>query len=273
MKLSLCLEMLFTELPFADRIRIASQLGYDAIEFWDFRNKNLGEIGETSERHGLIVAAMSGNRRNALIDPGATSNLVEEMAEVFEAANRVKCRNIMMLSDVLSEDGSSSTSCQITPQEKLNALVENLRTVAAHPEAENFTLLLEPLNTALDHRGCFLDHSATGTEIVRRVNSANVKLLYDIYHMSMMNEDVQAEIEKSFDWIGYFHVADIPGRHQPGTGKIDYEKVNALLEKLHYDGFVGMEFSALDDDEAAAAAPLNIFNMSRCKQMPQAFLF
>lgn len=259
MKLSLCLEMLFTELPFVDRIGVASRLGYDAIEFWDFRNKNLNEIAVAAQDHGLIVAAMSGNRRSALIDPDASERLLEEMDEVFEAAHRVKCRNIMMLSDVLSEDGSATT-LKGTPHVKLNALVENLQAVSGHPQAASFTLLLEPLNTALDHRGCFLDRSAIGTQVVKDVNSANVKLLYDIYHMSMMNEDVLSEIEKSFDLIGYFHVADMPGRHQPGTGKICYEKVNALLEKLHYDGFVGMEFSALGDDEAAAAAPLNIFN-------------
>jgi hydroxypyruvate isomerase len=239
---------------------LASRLGYDAIEFWDFRNKNLSEIAETVERHGLTVAAMSGNRRKALIDPNAGDQLVEEMEQVFEAANRVKCRNLMLLSDVLGEDGRASTDFDLTPQEKMNVLVENLRIVALQPGAAQFTLLLEPLNTALDHRGCFLDRSTIGAEIVRRVNIANVKLLYDIYHMSMMKEDVLSEIEKSFEWIGYFHVADMPGRHQPGTGEIDYESVNALLRKLRYDGFVGMEFSALGDNEEAAAAPLTVFN-------------
>jgi len=266
MKLSLCLEMLFTELPFADRIAVAARLGYDAVEFWDFRNKDLSEIAKAVQDQGLTVAAMSGNRRNALIESDASAALIEEMEEVFEAANRVNCHKIMMLSDVLSEDGSA-LPLEGEPQEKLNALVENLQMLARHPQAASFTLLLEPLNTALDHRGCFLDRSAIGTQVVKDVNSANVKLLYDIYHMSMMNEDVLAEIEKSLDWIGYVHVADKPGRHQPGTGKIDYEKVNALLEKLHYDGFVGMEFSALGDDEAAAAAPLNIFNLNRCRQI------
>jgi hydroxypyruvate isomerase len=260
MKLSLCLEMLFKELPFNERIGVAARLGYDAIEFWDFRNKNLAEISETAERNGLTVAALSGNRRNALVDPKAGSALVEEMEEVFEAANRLKCRNIMMLSDVLDQDGSAVNVFDRTLPEKMNALVENLEMVARRPGAERFTLLLEPLNTTLDHRGCFLNRSGIGAEIVRRVNSENVKLLYDIYHMSMMKEDVLSEIDKSFKWIGYFHVADMPGRHQPGTGEIDYRRVNALLNKLRYDGFVGMEFSALGDSEEAAAAPLSVFN-------------
>ena len=86
-----------------------------------------------------------------------------------------------------------------------------------------------------------------------------MKLLYDIYHMSMMGEDVLTEIEKNLEWIGYFHVADMPGRHQPGTGKIDYHAVNTLLRRAKYEGFIGMEFSALGPDEQAAMAPLEIF--------------
>jgi hydroxypyruvate isomerase len=131
--------------------------------------------------------------------------------------------------------------------------------LADHPGAESFTLLLEPLNTVLDHRGCFLDQSALGVEIVRRVDSPRVKLLYDIYHMSMMNEDVLTEIGRNLEWIGYFHVADMPRRHQPGTGKIDYPAVSALLRRASYEGFIGMEFSALGPDEPAARAPLAIF--------------
>jgi hydroxypyruvate isomerase len=86
-----------------------------------------------------------------------------------------------------------------------------------------------------------------------------VKLLYDIYHMSMMGEDALAEIEKGLEWIGYLHVADQPGRHQPGTGRINYRAVNTLLKRAKYEGFIGMEFSALGPDEQAAKTALEIF--------------
>jgi hydroxypyruvate isomerase len=164
-----------------------------------------------------------------------------------------------MLSDVLCGDGSAVQTQPRPAKEKIDTMAENLRMLAGHPEAASCTLLLEPLNTALDHRGCFLNHSAPGVEIVRRVDSPRVKLLYDIYHMSMMNEDVLTEIDRNLDWIGYFHVADLPGRHQPGTGRIDYQAVNTLLRRARYEGFIGMEFSALGPDEQAATAPLEVF--------------
>lgn len=259
MKLSLCLEMLFTERPFIERLAVASRLGYPAIEFWDWRDKDIPAVADAAGRHELIIAAISGNRRHSLIDPDSRAGLIEEMEQVFEAAERLSCRNIMMLSDVLNADGSAAPVVPRPADEKIEAIVESLQMLAAHPSAQSYTLLLEPLNTALDHRGCFLDHSSTGVELVKRVNSRRVKLLYDIYHMSMMNEEVLTEIEKNLDWIGYFHVADMPGRHQPGTGKIDYPAVNALLRRAHYNGFIGMEFSALGPDERAAMAPLEVF--------------
>ena len=259
MRLSLCLEMLFTDRPFIERLAVASRLGYRAIEFWDWRDKDIPAVADAAAQHGLVVAAMSGNRHHALIDPDARAGLIEEMEQVFKAAEQLNCRNIMMLSDVLSGDGSAVTTEPRPVDEKLEAMAENLQMLAGHPAAEGFTLLLEPLNTALDHRGCFLDHSGPGVELVKSVNNRRVKLLYDIYHMSMMNEDVLAEIERNLDWIGYFHVADMPGRHQPGTGKIDYPSVNALLRRAQYDGFIGMEFSASGPDERAAMAPLEVF--------------
>src|SRR2546426_12262308 len=108
MKPSLCLEMLFTDLPFIERLDVASRLGYDAIEFWDWRDKDVQALADAASRLGLTVAAMSGNRRYALIDPEARAGLIEEMDEVFAAARQLNCRRIMMLSDVLNDDGSAA---------------------------------------------------------------------------------------------------------------------------------------------------------------------
>jgi hydroxypyruvate isomerase len=259
MKLSLCLEMLFTDRPFIERLATASRLGYRAIEFWDWRDKDLPSLAHEAAQLGLTVAAISGNRQHGLIDPDGRAKLIEEMDQVFAVAGELNCRRIMMLSDVLSDDGSAAPGPPRPAEEKIESMVENLRALAGRAEMAGVTLLLEPLNTALDHRGCFLNTSALGVEIVRRVNSPQVKLLYDIYHMSMMGEDVLTEIDKNLEWVGYLHVADVPGRHQPGTGRIDYEAVNTLLRRAKYEGFIGMEFSALGPDEQAAKAPLSIF--------------
>jgi hydroxypyruvate isomerase len=257
--LSLCLEMLFTDRPFVERMEIASQLGYRAVEFWDWRDKDLPALAHTATRLGLTIAAISGNRRHALIDPAARAGLIEEMERVFTVAEQLSCRHVMMLSDVLRPDGSAAPIRTLSKEDKLESMVAGLRALSKQAEKAGITLLLEPLNTELDHRKCFLDDSATGVEIVQRVGSRQVKLLYDIYHMSMMGEDILDRLETNLPWIGHIHVADMPGRHQPGTGRIPYKAVNALLSRIGYKGFIGMEFSALGPDVGAARVPLEIF--------------
>jgi hydroxypyruvate isomerase len=259
MNLSLCLEMLFTDRPFIDRMAVAARLGYHAIEFWDWRDKDVSGVAEQASRLNLIVAAMSGNRKHALIDEEARDGLLTEMDQVFAVAKQLKCRHIMMLSDVLQSDGSAAPTPVRPAAEKSKSLIESLRALAGKAKAAGVTLLVEPLNTELDHRGCFLNTSALAAELIREVNRPQIKMLYDIYHMSMMREDILTEINKHMDCIGYFHVADKPGRHQPGTGKIDYKAVNSLLKQANYEGFIGMEFSALGSDEQAARTPLEIF--------------
>ncbi len=259
MTLSLCLEMLFRDLPFTERLRRAARLGYRAIEFWDWRDKDLSEVTREAVGQGLTVAAISGNRKHALVDPCARTGLVEEMKQVLDVAGRLNCRHLMMLSDVLQPDGSAAPVPPAAARVKVASIVDGLRELAPLAESANITLLLEPLNTVLDHRGCFLDSSDVGVEVVRRVNSARVKLLYDIYHMSMMGEDALEELPKKLEWIGYLHVADMPGRHEPGTGRLNYGAVNGRLRQLGYRGFLGMEFSALASDEDAARAALRLF--------------
>lgn len=263
MQLSLCLEMLYTDRSFNERLPAAAALGYRAFEFWDWRDKDLKELTTTATAHSLQVAAMSGNRRNTLIDPDDRPGLIEEMMQVFAVAQRLHCHHVVMLADALNRDGSAAPTRPLSREVKIDSIVAGLSELADWARDANVTLLLEPLNTVLDHRGCFLDSSELGVQIVKQVNHPNVQLLYDIYHMSMMGEDVLAQLEKYRTHIGYIHVADMPGRHQPGTGTIDYAAVNALLRRIGYSGFVGMEFSPAGlghaANEAAAKAPLEVF--------------
>jgi hydroxypyruvate isomerase len=259
MELSLCLEMLFTDRPFIDRMKTASELGYRAVEFWDWRGKDLQAVAQTATETGLTIAAMSGNRQHSLIDPEQRRGLVEEMKETLEVARGLKCRNVMMLSDILEADGSVAPPRPLSAEEKTQSIIDGMRELLGMAKEAGVVLLLEPLNTELDHRGCFLSRSEQGAQIVQRIGDPSAALLYDIYHMSMMGEDVIAEIERHKVWIGYLHVADRPGRHEPGSGAIDYAGVSAFLKKIDYTGFIGMEFSPSGSDREAARAPREVF--------------
>jgi hydroxypyruvate isomerase len=114
--------------------------------------------------------------------------------------------------------------------------------------ASGVTLLLEPLNTLVDHPGYYLDSSREGLEIVRAIRSPHLKLLFDIYHMQVMEGNLLATIEANLDVIGHFHSAGVPGRAELFGGEIDYPEIIRRLDALGYDGCFGLEyFPALDD--------------------------
>jgi hydroxypyruvate isomerase len=133
-----------------------------------------------------------------------------------------------------------------------------LKSLAATAEAANITLVLEALNTLVDHPGNFLTFTKDAAELIRVINSSNIKILYDIYHMQIMEGNLIDTLKAYIDAIGYIHVADVPGRHEPGTGEINFANVMSVLKELDYDGIVGFELNPEGDSAAAARAILNL---------------
>jgi hydroxypyruvate isomerase len=109
-------------------------------------------------------------------------------------------------------------------------------------ERADVTLLLEPLNTRVDHPGYYLDSSAEAMEIVRSLNNRHLKVLYDIYHMQIMEGNILATIEANISWIGHFHAAGVPGRGELFGCELDYPSIVAKIDSLGYDGAFGLEY-------------------------------
>jgi hydroxypyruvate isomerase len=107
----------------------------------------------------------------------------------------------------------------------------------------NLDFVIEPLNTLTDHPGYFLDSTKIAFEIILEIHHPRVRVLCDIYHMAVMGENLLGDIERHMDPIGYFHVADAPGRNEPGAGDFRYGEISALLRKLDYRGVVRFEYS------------------------------
>jgi hydroxypyruvate isomerase len=128
--------------------------------------------------------------------------------------------------------------------------------IAPLAEKAGVTLVLEPLNVYVDHPGYFLDGSAAGFDLVRAVGSPRIKLLYDIYHMQVMEGNIIQTLTSNLDVIGHVHVADVPGRHEPGTGELSYANIFEALRQAGYDKYVGFEFEPTVPSEEAAATSL-----------------
>jgi hydroxypyruvate isomerase len=130
--------------------------------------------------------------------------------------------------------------------------------VAPDAEEAGVTLVLEPLNTAVDHPGYYLTSTAEGIEIVEEVGSPSVQLLYDVYHQQITEGNVIDTITDHVEHIGHIHIADVPGRHEPGTGELNYANVFDAIDDADYEGYVGCEFSPTGDPDAAMADVLEL---------------
>ncbi|ADB63283.1 Hydroxypyruvate isomerase (plasmid) [Haloterrigena turkmenica DSM 5511] len=244
---SVCVELVYDDEPFHERIARAAAAGADAVEFWDWRGKDLERLERAAAEAEIPIAGCVAD--GTLTDPEATDDAVETIRESIETAADLGIPTLIATSGPDQEGLDRAT--------QRGAIVDVLSRVALDAEAADVTIALEPLNTAVDHPGNYLETSAEGLEIVDAVDSPNVRLLYDVYHQQITEGDVVRAITENVDRIGHIHVADVPGRHEPGTGELDYETVFAAIDEAGYDGYVGCEFSPVGDADEAIATVLN----------------
>jgi len=234
-KLSPCIEMVFSDSPFLERLERVKEAGFKAFEFWDWRNKNIDELKEKEEELDLACSAMVAAAGSALVDPEADKEkLIEEVRASIEVAHSLGCRTLIMT--------TGNEISDISREMQHKSIVDKLSFIAPLVEKERVTIVLEPLNILVDHKGYYLWSSREGFEILKEVKSPNVKLLYDVYHQQIMEGNLIQNITSNIDLIGHFHIADVPGRQEPGTGEINYENVLKSIDKTGYDGYVGLEF-------------------------------
>jgi hydroxypyruvate isomerase len=135
--------------------------------------------------------------------------------------------------------------------EQISSVVATLKAAIPRLEAHGITVVLEPLNTEVDHPGYFVDTSDCGSEIIREIDHPLVKMLYDVYHMQIMEGNIISHIERHIDIIGHFHAAGVPGRNELYLGELNYKNIIQRIDELGYEGAFGMEyFPTLDDRES-----------------------
>jgi hydroxypyruvate isomerase len=235
-KLSGCIEMLFTELAdFVERIPAAAHSGLNGVEFWGYSSKDLDAIATACGKVKLPVTAIVVEAPEGMLDFHLAEKFAEATQKAIAAADRLNCKQIICTTGNARPNGDRKLQHA--------GIVACLREAAPLAEAAGVTLVLEPLNTLVDHVGYFLDTSREGFQILDQVGSEAVKLLYDIYHMQVMEGNLIANITSHIDQIGHFHAADVPGRHEPGGGEIAWGNVLAAINETGYAGFVALEYA------------------------------
>lgn len=131
------------------------------------------------------------------------------------------------------------------------SVIEHLKPVVEMGEKAGVTILLEPLNDKYDHPNHWLVSSDLGAELCRRIGSPRLRMLFDCYHLGVMEGDMVKHIERNMDVITHFHAAGIPGRHEPFAGETNYPFVLKQIEKMGYQGAIGLEYWSTMDDEVS----------------------
>lgn len=263
--LSVCVETLFCRLDFSERLKAVADAGLTAAEIWSFAGRSTEEMKNAVDESGVCLSAMCVSTRNsrlaesysrsALLCDDSPEIFAEVVGESLEEARALGVGRLIVTTGQLRND--------ISAERQRENVVRSLASSAKLFEEAGVTAVLEPLNTKRDHKGYFLPSSSEAFSILREVASPNVKLLFDVYHQQITEGDLITNITQNAELIGHFHIADNPGRHEPGTGEINYKNVFAAIASSGYSGFLGLEFSPLADDAQALEAVKKILEESK----------
>jgi hydroxypyruvate isomerase len=231
------MEWLFTEAgeDTADRIRAAADHGLTAVEMWGWRDKDLDAIEAALTETGVQLLSLIVDPKLDLTDRRNHAHYLEGVSESLAVAQRLGAPYLVAVAGDEIEG--------VARDVQRAAVVAALTDAAAILDGTDVTLLLENLNTKVDHVGTFLYSTREGLDIVREVDSTHLKLLLDAYHALMMDENLVIAIGDDIAQIGHVQVADAPGRHEPGTGELDWGHQLGALRDLGYTGFWGMEYT------------------------------
>jgi hydroxypyruvate isomerase len=255
MEFSCCIEMIFLRDPFLKRFKKAKDAGFDYVEFWNWTDKNIDAIQCAADEAQIRIASFQGSVRGVMVDRNDREIYIEDLKKSISLAARLKAKAVFCLSDIMQKDRTVKPHpYSISSKEMKENTISVLRELSPIAEKENVLLVIEPLNTLVDHAGYSLSGTAEGAEIIQAVGSPFVRLLYDAYHMQIMEGNIIQTVRDNAKYFGHFHIADVPGRNQPGTGELNYFNILKALKETGYSGIVGFEFTPLgkpDEDVIA----------------------
>jgi hydroxypyruvate isomerase len=251
MKYGVCLEMFYTDRPFLDRIRLAAQAGYRYGEMWftdatasaTGRNgkdpKDSDQVRAVAQSVGMtitnvVIGSPDGSLGGGLTDPANRATWLKRVDATLAFCRAANVGAAIVCTGNLIPGRS--------PAEMRKSVLEGLKATAERAEAAGVDLFLEALNDKINHAGYFLTGSDEGAALCREVHSPRMKLLFDCYHMEIMEGDLTGHIRKNLDVIGHMHCAGHPGRHELWEGETNYPFLVRQIEAMGYQHVFAMEY-------------------------------
>jgi hydroxypyruvate isomerase len=248
-QLSVCADTMFLDQPFRERASRIAQAGF-LVEFWRWPERE-GDLDGLADDPTITISAFTGYLGGCIVDPQGMDEFVEGCKRSLPVAHRLGCTTLFASSGELDADGQVVHPIARHAGRRWISAYNTLCRVAELGEKAEITYVLEHLNTKVDHPGFPFNHVEDVAELVSAVDSPRLRMLLDVYHVQIEEGSVTQAIREYGSLLGYVHVADVPGRHEPGTGEINYPYVVAALRDAGYEGVVGLEAYPADSDEHA----------------------
>jgi len=234
------LTMLFNEVPFMDRFAAAAKAGFKGVEYlfpYDY-DKNalvdtLNKHKLTQVLHNLPAGNWAGGERGIACHPQRIAEFQDGVGRAIDYAAALGCKQVNCLAGIRPP--------HLDPLEARETFIRNLQFAAPKLKEAGIKLLIEPINTR-DIPGFFLNYTPQALDIITAAGTENLYLQYDIYHMQVMEGDLAHTIETHLKLIPHMQLADNPGRHEPGTGEINFPWLFNHIDKIGYRGWIGCEY-------------------------------
>lgn len=234
------LSMLFTEVPLLQRFELAQKNGFSNVEIQFPYELKIKDIQEALKKHELNLVMHNlpaGNwqlgDRGIACQKERQEEFIRGLDKALEYAQALGVKKLNCLSGIPSRQ-SNEKEVQAT-------FIDNLEKAALALEKNNIQLLIEPINT-IDVPGFYLSHPQRAFELVEQLKISTLKVQFDIYHAQKSQGNILETIEKNIQKIGHIQFADNPGRHEPGTGELQWEFIFSRLKKIGYDEYISAEY-------------------------------
>ena len=242
-RLAANVSLMFAELDFLDRFAAARANGFEAVELLFPYAWPAAEIAARLAKsqlqlvlHNLPAGDWAAGDRGLACNPARVDEFRSGISQALDYAGVLGVRQLHCLAGIVPPG--------VAPAVAHATYVANLHHAAQRLKQQGMRLLIEPINT-WDMPGYFLTASAQAADIIAECAADNIFMQYDIYHMQRMEGNLADTIRANFALIKHIQLADVPGRHEPGTGDIDFAHLFTLLDELGYDGWIGCEYHPL----------------------------
>ncbi len=237
---------------FDERIEAAAKAGIPSAQLvaewvpWD--DAEYRRVGRLLRSSRVGVDALVGQpdwkkRPVSLVDPAHREGFLADIRRAILAARKLDCPRIILM--------SGDERPGVPRSEQYASMVEGMKRAGDIAAKEKVTLILEPLNSLVNHPGYFLTSCVEGLKAIREVDNPHVRLLFDIYHQQVQEGNIIDTLSKNIPYIAVFHVADCPGRHDPGTGELHYANIYRAIAKSGFQGHVAMEYLPVGEQVAS----------------------